>query len=79
MSTTKGTLKILGPSGHEALAWESLNDDTRLEAEQTFKALTGDIGNRYTGYLMDDKKVGHKVDKLPESGTVVLVPRLVGG
>ena len=76
MSTTNGTLKILGPSGHEALAWESLNDDTRLEAEQVFKALRG---KGYNGYLMDGEKIGHKVDNLPESGVVVLVPRLVGG
>ena len=76
MSTTKGTLKILGPSGHEALAWEALTDETRTDAEQTFKALRG---KGYNGYLMDGEKIGHKVDNLPESGEIVLVPRLVGG
>ena len=76
MSTTKGTLKILGPSGHEALAWEALTDDTRADAEHAFEQLTG---KGYNGYLMDGEKIGHKVDKLPESGVIVLVPRLVGG
>lgn len=76
MSITKGTLKILGPSGHEALVWEALSDDTRLEAEQAFKAAQAD---GHIGYLMDGERIGHKVDKLPESGEIVMAPRLVGG
>lgn len=76
MSKISGTLKILGPSGHEALKWEGLSDDTRLEAEQAFKAAKT---QGHTGYLMDENKVGHKVDELPESGEVVMAPRLVGG
>lgn len=71
-----GKLKILGPTGHEALKWEGLSDDTRLEAEQAFKAAKA---QGHTGYLMDGDKIGHKVDELPESGDVVMAPRLVGG
>lgn len=73
---SKGTLKILGPSGHEALKWEGLSDGTRLEAEQAFKAAQAQGA---TGYLMDGDKIGHKVNELPESGEIVMAPRLVGG
>lgn len=76
MIIIKGTLKILGPKGHKELAWEKLSDETRAEAE---KAFTTAEEQGHIGYLMDGNKIGHKVDKLPESGDVVMAPRLVGG
>ena len=79
---TKGTLKILDPTGHTELVWENMSDATRTEAEKAFdKALEGN----FTPFHMLDDGKGNidsfqiKDGKLPETGDVVLVPQLRGG
>ena len=73
---SRGTLKILGPSGHQALEWDNLKPETRAKAEAMFLEAKQ---QGHTGYLMDKAKVGHKVDELPLEGDIVMAPRLVGG
>ena len=80
--TTKGTLKILDPTGHTELVWESLSDATRTEAEKAFE--TALEGNFTPFHMLDDGK--GNIDstqitdrKLPETGDIVLVPQLRGG
>lgn len=71
-----GKLKILNSTGDQETTWENATDANRLVAEQLFADA---IKKGHTGYLMDEDKIGHKVDKLPLEGEVVMAPRLVGG
>lgn len=73
-----GKLKILNATGHAELAWEEVTDETRTEAEALFADALAKGG---TPYEMDGDNVGKKVEggKLPETGTIVVAPRLVGG
>ena len=73
-----GKLKILNATGHAELAWEEVTDKTRTKAEALF---TEALAKGGTPYEMDGDNVGKKVEgnKLPETGTIVVAPRLVGG
>ena len=71
-----GKLKILNSTGDQELTWEDATGTDRAQALQLFEEATK---KGHTGYLMDAEKVGHKVDKLPLEGEVIMAPRLVGG
>lgn len=73
-----GRLKILNATGHAELAWEEVTDKTRTEAEALFADALAKGG---TPFEMDGDNVGKKIEdnKLPETGTIVVAPRLVGG
>lgn len=73
----KGKLKVLGPGGDREVVWEG-NDAQRAEAEKLFNDAIEKGG---TPFQMDADNKGHRVDRrdLPEDGTTVIAPRLVGG
>ncbi len=73
-----GKLKILNATGHAELAWEEVTDKTRTEAEGLFAEA---LKKGATPFEMDGDNVGKKIEdgKLPATGTIVVVPRLVGG
>jgi hypothetical protein len=72
-----GTMTILDRRGHSTVTWSTDLQETVDAANRRFNEL---LAGGYTAFAMDDAHHGEQLQEFSaETGTVLMVPRMVGG